>query len=109
METPLTIPVFAKVDDVRNIGGPASVVDKIKTEVQDVIASLVVDENTLGQCLQAAQSLMKFMEEKINNTKIKTDTISFQLGITTTGKVGFLGTGVDVQFAATLQLTLKVE
>jgi hypothetical protein len=109
MAPTLTIPVFTGIDDARNIGGPASIADKIKTEVQDVVASLVVDEHTLGLCIQAAQNLMKFVEEKFSNTKIKTDTISFQLGITATGKVGFLGTGVDVQFAATLQLTLKVQ
>lgn len=109
MDIPLTIPVLVKTEDSQSIGGPASVADTVRLSIQEAVSSILIDEASLDQSVQAIQMLTQYVKVKLNNTQIRADTISFQLGISATGKVGFLGNGVDIQLATTLQLTLKIQ
>lgn len=110
MKNKILIPVFQKGLKTQTVGGPASLKKKVKDEInegaKEVLATLEVDNTTLDQCITSARALIKSIREK--SPDLTPETISIQLGISTTGKVGFLGTGIDVQLAAVIQLTLKV-
>jgi hypothetical protein len=110
MKNKILIPAFQKTVTTQTVGGPASLKKKVKDglsdEAKEILATLEVDNTTLDQCINSARALVNAVREK--SPDLKPDTISIQLGISTTGKVGFLGTGVDIQLAAVIQLTLKV-
>ena len=106
MANHLTIPVLQELKTPIRKTGTAGLAGKVKKAAQVAISELPIDEASLGQCLLAAQTLLNRMEGKIKGAK--PDSITFQLGISGTGKVGFMGTGVDVQVAASIQLTLKI-
>jgi len=107
METTLQIPILLKADSPQSIGGPATIAEIAKTEIGHALSLLSVDHETLEQCLTAAQIMFQIVQRRYMDSPIKTDSISIELGISATGKVGFLGTGVDVQAAAKLQITLS--
>lgn len=107
--TQLTIPVFTKLNLDQDIGGPATIIETMSADAGAVLATLVLDQMSLNLCVQSIQALLMFVKEKLNTVPVRTDTISFELGVSATGKVGFLGTGIDTGLAAKLQITLKVE
>jgi hypothetical protein len=110
MKNKILIPTFQKTITTQTVGGPASLRRKVKDgfndEAKEMLATLEVDNATLDQCINSARALVNAVREK--SPDMKPETISIQLGISTTGKVGFLGTGIDLQVAAVIQLTLKV-
>lgn len=108
MKNTLQIPILTEIESPSSIGGPATIGETLKAEVGHALSLLSVDEETLEQCLTAAQVLFQIVHTRYANSPIKTDSISFELGVSGTGKVGFLGIGLDIQAAAKLQITLKL-
>jgi hypothetical protein len=106
MKQEIYIATFAPVEPSGKIGGPASLRKVIKGQAGEALTTLTVDQDTLRQCVESAQSLLAFIREASHG--LTPDSITIQLGVSTTGKVGFLGTGIDVHLAATIQLHLKV-
>src|SRR4051812_32322354 len=105
----ITIPVFTKMNLDQDLGGPATIIETMSADAGAVLATLVLDQTSLNLCVQSVQALLMFVKEKLSAVPVRTDTISFELGVSATGKVGFLRTGIDTGLAAKLQITLKVE
>lgn len=107
MEPNLQIPILLNGDSSLRIGGPATISEVAKAEVRHALSLLSVDNETFDQCLTAAQIMFQIIQRRYIDSPIKTDSISIELGISATGKVGFLGTGMDVQAAAKIQISLS--
>jgi hypothetical protein len=109
MKNELLIPVFTEPDRDDSIGEPASIRDTIKRVLGKSICVLQIDEETLNQCVSAAANLLYQLDKmSTQSSKVKTDSITFQLGVSSTGKVALIGSGVDIELATTIQVTFKV-
>ena len=102
----IVIPVFEPAGAPPKINlRTKSIVGKIQAQAQAALGDVQIDEATLSACLNAADAITKAVRDKIKEAKL--DSIAFQLGVAATGKVGFLGTGLDVQASAAIQLSFK--
>lgn len=102
----IVIPVFEQTTGKSRANlKTKSLTGKIEDEAKQAFGDLQIDEATLAQCLNAADALVKAVQNKMKQAKL--DSIAFQLGVAATGKVGFLGTGLDVQVSAAIQLSFK--
>lgn len=115
MNPQIVIPVFVNTlprlsDDTDSIiGEPSTAFDRAAEIAGEALAHLSIDGVSLRQCLEAARFILLLAEQQQEKLPhLKTDSLGFELGISATGKVAFLGNGVNVQTAAKISITLKV-
>ncbi|BBL75587.1 Pepco domain-containing protein [Methylomagnum ishizawai] len=114
MDQKISLPVLIDItiDNQKGpkvVGGPASF-DTVRSAINKVIEKIDVDKVTLHQCLDAASVLASQIKSKISeNHDITPDELSMKFAISSTGKVGFLGTGMDIKGAVTFEIKFKVK
>jgi hypothetical protein len=110
MANHITIPVFIATDSDGTIGSPATVADKLKAAAGKVVFSLAIDEESLRKSIDSALSMINVVRQQLDDASdVKLNTFSVDFGISSTGKVGFSGSGLDVQLASKFQVTFKID
>jgi hypothetical protein len=76
--------------------------------VTDALENLPVDEQSLSETLQAALDMATAIDDQASDQNgFRLSELQISLGVSTTGKVGFLGTGVDVGCEASFTVVLS--
>ena len=108
----LPVIVSAQGRDVEQLsGGPAtSPSRKFKERIQESVKDTLIDADALQHAVTAAVELFEgVIDATATSNRIQVESLSFQMAVSATGKVGLLGTGVDVQAEATFEVTFKLE
>lgn len=112
MKPPLQVPILVEVQpDKRvtgSIGEPATLSDKILAVAQSTIKQLMLDEQSIDQCLSGILAFAHTMDEKLQDGSLSLDSLSLQLALTGNGQLAVFGTGTGVSAAAVFQVTLKI-
>jgi hypothetical protein len=104
----LALPVITDASDSGSEfsgAGTAGLKDKI---TKRIIKAVEIDENSLRECLTDLNNLASYLRAH-EADHIKADTISFKLGVTQSGKVGFMGSGIDIKGVSELSLNFKLK
>jgi hypothetical protein len=72
------------------------------------LGTVIVDPASLSVALNAVSKIVATTISKLRATDLSLDTIEIELGVSASGQVGFLGTGVEAGVAASITLGLKV-
>ena len=76
--------------------------------VTDALGNLPVDEQSLSETLRAALDMATVIDDQATtHNGFRLSELQISLGVSTTGKVGFLGTGVDVGCEASFTVVLS--
>jgi hypothetical protein len=91
-------------------GEPASLSNAIKKAALKELATVNIDEKTLEQTVSAISSLVGSIKKISNESEssVKADTVNIQLGITKSGKIGVMGSGMDLRVVTVIQVGFKV-
>jgi hypothetical protein len=110
MADTIKIPVFLPVssgDD--SIGEPATLGDVLSRRVKNALNAITLDESAIHNCAKSAFAIVKSFDGGLGkNSHVRVETLDFEMGVSTTGKVAFLGSGVDVELAAKFVVKLAV-
>lgn len=103
----ISIPVFVQEHELVR---PSTKFGKRAAEaVYTTLGSISLDSKSLNACLDSGAALLAAGRERLAEMpNVALDTLTFELAVTGSGEVGFLGTGVGVELQATLSITLKV-
>jgi hypothetical protein len=111
MEKEIIIPVFKEKtvkDDSSGID-PSTVKEKVKKTLESALKEITIDKESLHKCISSVETLIANTSNSIKKLDtILLDNLSIQFGISTTGKVGLFGSGIDIGLAGTFQLTFKI-
>ena len=112
MSTQITIPVLLSAhaaDAAPDIGGAATVAERARESLTEHIRDISVDSTAIEVAIDAATAMLHTTAERASTSRaIRVDSLSLQLGVSATGSIGLLGTGANVQAAATFQITFKI-
>lgn len=110
MTQPIVIPVLvSKRAGGSDAGGVASVGQRARKAVHEQVESIAVDEAALDRIIDSAVTFLQratMMASRV--PAVQLDTMAVQLGVTASGAVGLLGTGIEVEAEASFELTFKV-
>lgn len=116
MSDKIIIPIIVDLDTKKEVDEdvvtvePASISKKLKDAMNKSISFLGIDEITLTQCIKSSITLVNSLKKTTESQNSLTpDTLSIQLGITSSGAVGFLGSGMELKIAAIVQVTFKIQ
>ena len=107
----IQIPVMPRINrkpDTRTTKGAlASAADSLAKSVSSKLPNVNVDEASLKTSLQAAISVAeKIQDNTPKESGFRISELEISFGITATGKVGLLGTGIDIECEASFSVTL---
>jgi hypothetical protein len=110
MTQPIVIPVLvSKREGGSDAGGVASVGQKARRAVHEQIESISVDEAALDRIIDSAVTFFQRAAATASKVpRVQLDTMSVQLGVTASGALGLLGTGIEVEAEASFELTFKI-
>ncbi|MDB5318747.1 MAG: hypothetical protein JWN40_378 [Phycisphaerales bacterium] len=80
----------------------------LKGRVMNAFSAIFVDELSLDAALGAVGNLVTAVGSRLQASRLSLDTIEVELGVSATGKVGFLGSGVEAEVAASIVLGFKL-
>jgi hypothetical protein len=103
----VSLPVIGKIRNDEGVGGPASAMPSAKIAAA-AIDRVAVDEGDFSACIRACVNLLELASKQFEHgSTLRVASLGFELGVSLTGKVGFLGTGTEGELAATFQITLN--
>ena len=113
MNQKVTLPVLTEIETMHvpdSIEPASQAQEKIKNKIISEIEDIQIDEESLQKCIASIGKLSNQSAEKLSdNESVSLDSISVQLGISLTGEVGFLGTGVKTGISTSLNLVFKIK
>lgn len=113
MENEIKIPVFVKqntTEDFTSAIEPQSLAERVKNSINNTFQKIKVDHETLTSCINSIELLVQESANILKkNNIIAIDQISMNLGISSSGKVGILGSSLDISVAGSFQLIFKTE
>jgi hypothetical protein len=83
------------------LGSPATMPMPGGTAIEALVR---VDEKSFVRALQAAMEVADRATREVSKEGARLERLTFELGVSATGKVGFLGTGTELQGTLRLQL-----
>lgn len=115
MAKEILIPVIVDVQMQDKIkeeisGGPATISNKIKKAITKSLSLLSLDEVSLKECIKSSVEIVNSLKETTSmEGGLKPDTLSIQLGVTSSGAVGFMGSNLEIKLAAVIQVGFKIQ
>jgi hypothetical protein len=79
------------------------------TSVFEEAPRVSVREDSLLAALSQVKEIVGHIKDSLKSTKLSLDAITIELGVSASGHVGFLGTGVEAEASAKFSLEIKVE
>jgi hypothetical protein len=110
MTQPIVIPVLvSKQAGGGDPGGVASIGRNAREAVHEQVESIAVDEAALDRIIDSAVAFLRRAAAAASKVpKVQLDTMAVQLGVTASGAIGLLGTGIEVEAEASFELTFKI-
>ena len=68
---------------------------------------LKIDTESLHETISSLYQILDTIKETDQEKRITIDTIKINLGVSASGKIGLLGTGVEIKTDANIELSLK--
>jgi hypothetical protein len=88
---------------------PLKPASELTTKVQNNVGKVLVNAESLASTIQSGLAILEAAKNACpNEADVRVDTMSFEIGVQATGRVGFLGSGADLQIAASFQVTFKI-
>lgn len=91
-------------------GSLATASESAARSISKRIMHVALDEESLARTVTAAISIAKSIQERVTpDSKFELSELEISLGVSATGKVGFIGTGLDVECEASFSVVLRHE
>jgi hypothetical protein len=81
---------------------------ELQDRINAGVGTVLVNPDSLESALEGVSKIVTLAAAKVAATKLKLETITVELGISASGQVGFLGTGVQVGASASISLEIRV-
>lgn len=90
-------------------GGVASINGSMGNIMASKLANLIVECTEFEKIIASAEKIISVTKKETQKEKsIEVDSVSFNIGISNSGRVGFMGSGIGVDCIASFQITFKV-
>jgi len=76
--------------------------------MQSAFSSVFVDQSSLNNALDSVSTLVSCVTERLKESKLSLESVDVEIGVSASGKVGLLGSGVEAEVAASVTLSLKL-